>query len=181
MSISSRQIKLLQVGKTKLGWSEAVWRTTLAELGGVTSVTELDRDGFDLILGFMEWRGFAPMEAADESWGAGLWQARRVCQLCATGTCPDSVARMDVRGRDGRAVERMVEPDLQDNAYPVSDCQGCAKGYRGLAQDEGARGLTGDKTAKGRRGNVPPFCIAPVFCPRKPLCRFGPPSPRKNP
>ena len=70
MSISSRQIALLHVGRKKLGWSEAAWRSALAELGGVTSVTELDREGFDLILGFMEWRGFAPMEAKGPDFGA---------------------------------------------------------------------------------------------------------------
>jgi hypothetical protein len=69
MSISSRQIALLRFGQRKLGWSDETWRSVLAELGGVTSTTELDREGFDLIVSFLEYSGFRPAQAKGPDYG----------------------------------------------------------------------------------------------------------------
>jgi hypothetical protein len=58
--VTKRQIVLLRVAQRKLGLSDAAWRTILAELAGVASTKELDRDGFDAVLACLEWRGFRP-------------------------------------------------------------------------------------------------------------------------
>ncbi len=67
--ITSRQIALLRFGQRQLGWSDAIWRVTLAELGGVESTTELDQAGFDLIMAFMEYSGFRPAQAKGPDYG----------------------------------------------------------------------------------------------------------------
>lgn len=69
MSLSKRQITLLHVAKAKVGMSDDAYRAALAELAGVTSSTELDQDGFTLLMGFFEWRGFAPEQAKGPSYG----------------------------------------------------------------------------------------------------------------
>ncbi|WP_370226247.1 regulatory protein GemA [Pararhodobacter marinus] len=48
--------------------SDASYRSALVELAGVTSSTELDQDGFTLVMGFFEWRGFAPERAKGPSY-----------------------------------------------------------------------------------------------------------------
>lgn len=69
MSITSRQIALLKVGMKQLGLSDADYRLCLVHIAGVTSATELDREGFEAILAFFEWKGFAPMTAHGPDFG----------------------------------------------------------------------------------------------------------------
>ena len=69
MSITSRQIALLKVGAKKLGLSDRDYRLILTHIAGVTSATELDRASFDAVLGFLEWKGFAPMTAHGPDYG----------------------------------------------------------------------------------------------------------------
>lgn len=69
MPISDNQRKLLHVARRKLGLSEAMYRTALVEIAGVTSSTELDREGFEAMLGFFEYLGFEPLKARGPSYG----------------------------------------------------------------------------------------------------------------
>lgn len=69
MSLNRKQIALLHVAKARLSMSDHSYRSALVELAGVTSSTELDQDGFTLVMGFFEWRGFAPEQAKGPSYG----------------------------------------------------------------------------------------------------------------
>jgi hypothetical protein len=69
MSITSRQISLLRVAVRQLGWSDDAYRAALVRIAGVTSATELDREGFEAMLGFCESRGFTPLEPRGPSFG----------------------------------------------------------------------------------------------------------------
>ena len=63
MTITSRQVALLRYGQRQLGWNDATWRVTLAELGGVESTTDLDQAGFELVMAFLEYSGWRPGQA----------------------------------------------------------------------------------------------------------------------
>lgn len=63
MSITDKQRKLFWVAARKLGWSEAQLRPALAEIAGVASVNDLDKDGFDAMMGCFEYCGFRPLVA----------------------------------------------------------------------------------------------------------------------
>lgn len=76
MSISKRRIALLHVAKKKLDLSEEHYRATLVHMAGVTSSTELDQDGFDAIMGFFEWMGFAPLVKTGPNYGDRPGMAR---------------------------------------------------------------------------------------------------------
>lgn len=68
-TISRNQIKLIHVAKTKLGLTDADYRTVLVHLAGVTSSTELDREGFETVMGYFEWKGFAPASSRGRDYG----------------------------------------------------------------------------------------------------------------
>ncbi|MBV2360990.1 regulatory protein GemA [Thalassococcus sp. CAU 1522] len=69
MSISDNQRKLFWVAARKLGWTEDQLRPALAQIAGVTSVNDLDRDGFDAMMGFFEYCGFTPLSAKGKDYG----------------------------------------------------------------------------------------------------------------
>lgn len=70
MSISANQIKLLFVARGKLGFDDDTFRSALAQIAGVTSVKDLDRAGFEAMMGFFEYCGFAPLTRRGPSYGA---------------------------------------------------------------------------------------------------------------
>lgn len=69
MPISKRQLAFLHVGKSKLGLTDETFRLALAQIGGVTSSKDLDRDGFDAMIGFFEYLDFTPTGAKGKSYG----------------------------------------------------------------------------------------------------------------
>lgn len=163
MTITSRQVALLRYGQRQLGWSDAIWRVTLAELGGVESTKELDQAGFELIMAFLEHSGFRPAQAKGPDYGnrpgfasfaqleliRTLWREWTRGEGTAAGLNPVEVC-FD-----------LVEPDLQGDASALPDGEGRTEGHRGLAPDEGppgARGLTGGQASKGAaRACAAPF------------------------
>ena len=70
MDISKRQLAFLHVAKSKLGLTDDTYRAALAQIGGVTSSKELDRGGFEAMVGFFEYLGFTPTGAKDRNYGA---------------------------------------------------------------------------------------------------------------
>lgn len=54
MSINKRQIALLHAAKSKLDLSDEHYRAALIQVAGVTISTELDREGFEALMGFFE-------------------------------------------------------------------------------------------------------------------------------
>ena len=69
MSLSKKQVAILHVAKAKLGMSDASYRSTLAQLAGVETSTDLDQGGFEAVMGFFEYLGFAPTRASGPDYG----------------------------------------------------------------------------------------------------------------
>lgn len=69
MSLTNPQKAILHVAKTKLRLSDDFYRSALGEIAGVTSSTELDRTGFEAMMGFFEYLGFRPMEGKGPNYG----------------------------------------------------------------------------------------------------------------
>lgn len=69
MKISKKQLSLIHVAKTKLGLSDRDYRSVLVHLAGVTSSTELDREGFETVMGYFEWKGFTPASSRGKDYG----------------------------------------------------------------------------------------------------------------
>ncbi|WP_112310194.1 regulatory protein GemA [Pseudogemmobacter bohemicus] len=69
MTISRAQITLLHVAKAKLGWDDDLYRSALVRIAGVTSSTELDREGFEAMMGFAEYCGFRPLASGAPRYG----------------------------------------------------------------------------------------------------------------
>lgn len=67
--LSRKQIAILHVGKTKLGMSDAQYRSALVHIAGVTSSKELDRSGFEAMMGFYDYLGFKPTRAEGPNYG----------------------------------------------------------------------------------------------------------------
>ncbi|MBV0912851.1 regulatory protein GemA [Anianabacter salinae] len=69
MPLSRNQIALLHVAKNKLGLNDAMYRAALVHIAGVTSSTELDRDGLNALMGFFEYLGFEPLTRRGADYG----------------------------------------------------------------------------------------------------------------
>lgn len=69
MSITNNQLKLLHTAKGKVEMTEATFRSALTQIAGVTSSKELDTDGFEAMMGFMEYCGFTPLTARGPNFG----------------------------------------------------------------------------------------------------------------
>lgn len=69
MTISKAQMTLLHVAKGKLGWSDDLYRSALVQIAGVTSSKELDREGFEAMMGFAEYCGFRPLASTAPRYG----------------------------------------------------------------------------------------------------------------
>lgn len=69
MPITRNQIKLLHVAKGKLRLADADYRAILVHLAECTSSTELDRAGFEAVMGFFEYLGFKPQEKTGPDYG----------------------------------------------------------------------------------------------------------------
>lgn len=69
MTISKPQLKLLWTAKSKVELSDEEFRAALVQLTGCTSTRDLDRDGFEVMMGLMEWFGFRPLTAQGPNYG----------------------------------------------------------------------------------------------------------------
>jgi len=70
MKLTKKQKTLLHIAKNKLELTEEQYRAALVQIGGVTSSTELDQEGFDAIMGFFEYLGFAPLVSSGKDYGS---------------------------------------------------------------------------------------------------------------
>jgi hypothetical protein len=70
MTITTKQIRLIKVAARHLALSDDIYRSALAQIGGVTSSTELDREGFEALMGYFEYLGFKPLEPKGSNYGA---------------------------------------------------------------------------------------------------------------
>lgn len=69
MGLSQKQYALLAVIKKSLAWSDEIYRDVLVTIGGVTSATELSREGFDAIIAYADYSGFRPLESKTPRYG----------------------------------------------------------------------------------------------------------------
>lgn len=69
MPISKKQLALIHVARSKLGISEDEYRACLVQIAGVESSTHLDRGGFEAVMGFFEYLGFAPLNPRGPTYG----------------------------------------------------------------------------------------------------------------
>jgi len=69
MPISRNQKALLHVAKAKLRLSDELYRSALVQIAGVTSSTELEREGFEAVMGFFEYCGFRPLDRRGPVYG----------------------------------------------------------------------------------------------------------------
>ncbi|MCB1407506.1 MAG: regulatory protein GemA [Rhodobacteraceae bacterium] len=69
MSLTRKQYALFAIARKKLGLTDDEYRSALALLVGVTSTTELDAEGFEVMMGYFEWRGFVPETAKGPNYG----------------------------------------------------------------------------------------------------------------
>jgi hypothetical protein len=70
MTISNKQKAILHIAKSKLELSDQDYRAALVHIAGVTSTTELDKAGFDAIMGMFEYLGFSPLTRQGQDYGA---------------------------------------------------------------------------------------------------------------
>ncbi len=70
MPISRNQKALLHVAKAKLRLSDELYRSALVQIAGVTSSTELEREGFEAVMGLFEHLGFRPLDRRGPAYGA---------------------------------------------------------------------------------------------------------------
>lgn len=67
--ISNSQKALLHVAKGKLRMNDETYRQVLVRIAGVTTSTDLDRDGFEAVMGFFEYCGFQPIDNSAPRYG----------------------------------------------------------------------------------------------------------------
>ncbi len=69
MTLSRKQLAILHVAKSKLRLIDNHYRRALVHLTGATSAKELDQIGFEIVMGYFEWLGFAPRSARGQDYG----------------------------------------------------------------------------------------------------------------
>ena len=70
MTVSQSQLALIHLAAKDRGLTDDQYRSALAQIGGVTSSKDLDREGFDAMMGYFEYIGFAPIAAKGPNYGA---------------------------------------------------------------------------------------------------------------
>lgn len=70
MSINRAQLALIHIAAADRGLTDSAYRSALAQIGGVTTANDLDRDGFDAMMGYFQWLGFEPRAAKGADFGA---------------------------------------------------------------------------------------------------------------
>ncbi len=69
MTVTNPQKAILHVAKKDCKFTDEAYRSALAQIAGVTCSTELDRDGFEAMMGFFDYCGFKPAEAKGPNFG----------------------------------------------------------------------------------------------------------------
>jgi hypothetical protein len=69
MPLINKQKAILHEAMADRKLSEAEYRAALVHVAGVTSSTELDRAGIEVMMGFLEYLGFAPLRKSGPDYG----------------------------------------------------------------------------------------------------------------
>lgn len=70
MTMSRKQLALIHVAAKKLKLDDGHYRSALVQIGGATSSKDLDREGFEALMGYFEYLGFQPLKAGGADYGA---------------------------------------------------------------------------------------------------------------
>jgi hypothetical protein len=100
MALNRSQLALIHLAAKDRGLSDDAYRSALAQIGGVTTAKDLDRDGFDAMMGYFEYLGFAPIAAKGPNYGvregmasfAQLELIRSLWSEITRRTYPDEIA-----------------------------------------------------------------------------------------
>lgn len=69
MSLSKPQKTILHVAANKLKWDDETYRQVLVRIAGVTTSNDLDQEGFEAMMGFMDYSGFRPLAKGAPRYG----------------------------------------------------------------------------------------------------------------
>ncbi len=69
MALSKSQIAILHVAKKQLAIDDDTYRTILVKLTGEVTSKEIDRAGFETVMGYFEYLGFRPMDSQAPRYG----------------------------------------------------------------------------------------------------------------
>jgi hypothetical protein len=69
MSLTNPKYAVMAIARNKLDMSDDEYRSALTLITDVTSTSELDQEGFEAMMGYFEWRGFAPGRAKGPNYG----------------------------------------------------------------------------------------------------------------
>jgi len=69
MTVSRSKLALIHLAAKDRGLTDDQYRSALAQIGGVTSSKDLDREGFDAMMGYLEYLGFKPIAAKGPNFG----------------------------------------------------------------------------------------------------------------
>jgi hypothetical protein len=69
MMMNRQHLALIHIAAKDRGLTDDEYRSALAQIGGVTTAKDLDADGFDAMMGFFVYLGFAPTAAKGPNYG----------------------------------------------------------------------------------------------------------------
>lgn len=69
MILTRPQTAILHVAKGKLRMDDDTYRQVLVRIAGVTTSKDLDRSGFEAVMGFFEYLGFQPIDNSAPRYG----------------------------------------------------------------------------------------------------------------
>lgn len=69
MTVTRSQLALIHLAAKDRGLTDDQYRSALAQIAGVTSSKDLDREGFDAMMSYLEYIGFRPIDAKGPNFG----------------------------------------------------------------------------------------------------------------
>lgn len=69
MTLSRQQTAILHVAADKLKWDDDTYRMALVRITGCTTSKDLDQEGFEAMMGFMDYCGFRPLAKGAPRYG----------------------------------------------------------------------------------------------------------------
>lgn len=69
MTLSKSQTAILHVAKNQLSIDDDTYRTILVKLTGEVTSKDIDRAGFETVMGYFEYLGFRPMDSKAPRYG----------------------------------------------------------------------------------------------------------------
>jgi hypothetical protein len=69
MTMNRSQLALIHLAAKDRGLTDDQYRSALAQIGGVTTAKDIDAEGFDAMMGYFAYIGFAPIAAKGPNYG----------------------------------------------------------------------------------------------------------------